>query len=131
MSEEHGKFATAAIHAGQEPEKWTSWAVCPPISLATTFKQPDPGVTKAGFEYSRGGNPTRNSLEEAFAAICHGKKGKQSGNGEEAGKEKGRWRWKMEGRGPKSTERGRGGQEKGNSHANSPSFQAHAAKAYH
>ena len=75
MSEDHGKFATAAIHAGQEPEKWTSWAVCPPISLATTFKQPDPGVTKAGFEYSRGGNPTRNSLEEAFAAICHGKKG--------------------------------------------------------
>merc|ERR1719326_73128 len=74
MSEDHGKFATAAIHAGQEPEKWTSWAVCPPISLATTFKQPDPGVTKAGFEYSRGGNPTRNSLEEAFAAICHGKK---------------------------------------------------------
>eukprot|EP00056_Hartaetosiga_gracilis_P019873 m.16453 g.16453 ORF g.16453 m.16453 type:complete len:498 (+) comp8002_c0_seq1:55-1548(+) len=67
-------FGTKAIHAGQEPEKWTSWAVTPPISLATTFKQPEPGVTKDKYEYSRGGNPTRECLEEAFAAICNGKK---------------------------------------------------------
>lgn len=36
-------FATQAIHVGQEPEQWTSHAVVPPISLATTFKQEAPG----------------------------------------------------------------------------------------
>jgi len=36
-------FATLAIHAGQEPEQWGSRAVVPPISLATTFKQDEPG----------------------------------------------------------------------------------------
>lgn len=35
-------FATKAIHAGQDPEQWTSCAVVPPISLATTFKQDGP-----------------------------------------------------------------------------------------
>lgn len=36
-------FATSALHVGQEPEQWTSMAVVPPISLATTFKQEEPG----------------------------------------------------------------------------------------
>ena len=35
-------FPTRAIHAGNEPEKWNSMAVVPPISLATTFKQDGP-----------------------------------------------------------------------------------------
>lgn len=35
-------LATRAVHAGQEPEKWSSFAVVPPISLATTFQQPYP-----------------------------------------------------------------------------------------
>lgn len=35
-------FATLAIHAGQEPEKWSSAAVVPPIVTSTTFKQPAP-----------------------------------------------------------------------------------------
>uniref|UniRef100_A0A8C5KQT5 Cystathionine gamma-lyase n=1 Tax=Jaculus jaculus TaxID=51337 RepID=A0A8C5KQT5_JACJA len=61
-------FATQAIHAGQEPEQWTSRAVVPPISLSTTFKQGAPG-RHAGFEYSRSGNPTRNCLEQATAAL--------------------------------------------------------------
>lgn len=34
----YGGFATAAIHAGQEPDPATG-AVVPPISLATTFSQ--------------------------------------------------------------------------------------------
>ncbi len=34
----YGGFATAAIHAGQEPDPATG-AVVPPISLATTFAQ--------------------------------------------------------------------------------------------
>lgn len=35
-------FATIAIHTGQEPEKWKSAAVVPPIVMSTTFKQPAP-----------------------------------------------------------------------------------------
>lgn len=61
-------FATEAIHIGQEPEQWKSMAVVPPISLSTTFKQVEPG-NHAGFEYSRSGNPTRNCLEKAVAAL--------------------------------------------------------------
>ncbi|XP_034035834.1 cystathionine gamma-lyase isoform X1 [Thalassophryne amazonica] len=61
-------FATEAIHVGQEPEQWKSMAVVPPISLSTTFKQFAPGQ-HAGFEYSRSGNPTRNCLEKAVAAL--------------------------------------------------------------
>uniref|UniRef100_A0A8C7R5I2 Cystathionine gamma-lyase n=1 Tax=Oncorhynchus mykiss TaxID=8022 RepID=A0A8C7R5I2_ONCMY len=61
-------FATEAIHVGQEPEQWKSMAVVPPISLSTTFKQYGPG-DHAGFEYSRSGNPTRNCLEKAVAAL--------------------------------------------------------------
>ncbi|XP_066548107.1 cystathionine gamma-lyase isoform X2 [Amia ocellicauda] len=61
-------FATRAIHVGQEPEQWRCMAVVPPISLSTTFKQSSPGE-HAGFEYSRSGNPTRNCLEKAVAAL--------------------------------------------------------------
>ncbi|XP_060629704.2 cystathionine gamma-lyase [Anolis sagrei] len=61
-------FATQAIHAGQEPEQWKSLAVVPPISLSTTFKQHAPGQ-HSGFEYSRCGNPTRDCLEKAVAAL--------------------------------------------------------------
>uniref|UniRef100_A0A8C6X0Z9 Cystathionine gamma-lyase n=1 Tax=Naja naja TaxID=35670 RepID=A0A8C6X0Z9_NAJNA len=65
-------FATQAIHVGQEPEQWSSLAVVPPISLATTFKQQAPGQ-HSGFEYSRCGNPTRDCLEKAVAALDGGK----------------------------------------------------------
>lgn len=61
-------FATEAIHAGQDPAKWTHRAVIPPISLSTTFQQFAP-AEHAGFEYSRSGNPTRNCLEESLAAL--------------------------------------------------------------
>ena len=39
----YAHFSTQAIHAGQEPEQWGSRAVVPPISMATTFKQDEPG----------------------------------------------------------------------------------------
>ncbi|NXD72508.1 CGL lyase, partial [Eolophus roseicapillus] len=61
-------FATQAIHTGQEPEQWSSAAVVPPICLSTTFKQQGPGQ-HAGYEYSRSGNPSRNCLEKAVAAL--------------------------------------------------------------
>ncbi|XP_063057787.1 cystathionine gamma-lyase-like [Engraulis encrasicolus] len=68
FQDEFKSFATDAIHVGQEPEQWKSMAVVPPISLSTTFKQYGPG-NHAGFEYSRSGNPTRNCLEKAVAAL--------------------------------------------------------------
>ncbi|XP_051930550.1 cystathionine gamma-lyase isoform X2 [Hippocampus zosterae] len=61
-------FATDAIHVGQEPEQWKSRAVVPLISLSTTFKQSEPGK-HYGYEYSRSGNPTRDCLEKAVAAL--------------------------------------------------------------
>lgn len=39
-------FATKAIHVGSEPEQWHSWAMVPPISMATTFKQTAPDNSK-------------------------------------------------------------------------------------
>jgi len=67
-------FATGALHAGQEPEQWNSRAVIPPISMSTTFKQDGPGEHH-GFEYSRSGNPTRDSFEKCVAEIEGGKYG--------------------------------------------------------
>jgi len=64
-------FATLAIHEGQEPEQWTSMAVVPPVSFSTTFKQKEPGVYK--YDYSRGGNPTRDCLERCIAALDNAK----------------------------------------------------------
>lgn len=60
-------FATDAIHVGQDPEKWKSRMVVPPITLSTTFKQLVPGVGQ--YEYGRSGNPTRDCLEECIAAL--------------------------------------------------------------
>ncbi|KAI1289493.1 Cystathionine gamma-lyase [Halotydeus destructor] len=61
-------FATRAIHVGQEPGQWGHRAVIPPICLATTFEQPAP-AKPVQFEYGRSGNPTRNCLEQALAAL--------------------------------------------------------------
>jgi len=72
--EPYKSFGTDAIHAGQEPEKWESRSVVPLIGLSTTFKQESPGVLRHDrYEYSRGGNPTRECLEECVAKIENGK----------------------------------------------------------
>ena len=61
-------FATKALHCGQDPEQWASMAVVPPISMSTTFKQYGPADFKQ-YEYGRSGNPTRDCLEAALAAV--------------------------------------------------------------
>lgn len=61
------KFATKAIHAGQEPDP-TTGAVMTPIYQTSTYWQKSPGDNK-GFEYSRGTNPTRKALENCLAAL--------------------------------------------------------------
>ncbi|KAI6184073.1 Gamma-cystathionase [Aphelenchoides bicaudatus] len=61
-------FGTKAVHAGNSPDKWELGQVVPPISLATTYKQPLPGEP-IGPDYVRAGNPTRDALQENLAAL--------------------------------------------------------------
>jgi cystathionine gamma-synthase/cystathionine gamma-lyase len=58
---------TLAIHAGQEPDP-VHGGVMPNLVLSTTFRQPEPGKPLR-FDYSRSGNPTRESLEACLAAL--------------------------------------------------------------
>lgn len=67
------KFATRAIHAGQEPDPSTG-AVMTPIFQTSTYAQAGLGEHK-GYEYSRSGNPTRTSLESCLAALENGQYG--------------------------------------------------------
>lgn len=67
------KFATKAIHAGQEADP-TTGAVMTPIYQTSTYQQKAPGEHK-GYEYSRGTNPTRKALEDCIAALENGKFG--------------------------------------------------------
>ena len=61
------RFATRAVHVGNEPDRATG-AVTPPIYTSSTFAQAGIGKTK-GYEYSRSGNPTRERLERAIANL--------------------------------------------------------------
>lgn len=67
------KFATKAIHAGQEPDP-TTGAIMTPIYQTSTYVQASPGKHK-GYEYSRTHNPTRKALEQNLAALEGGKYG--------------------------------------------------------
>ena len=73
------KFNTKTIHGGQEHDK-AYGAVMPPIYQTSTYAQSTPGGHK-GYEYSRTHNPTRNTLEKAFASIENGKYGLAFGSG--------------------------------------------------
>ncbi len=66
------RLNTKLIHAGQAPDKQNG-GVNVAISTSSTFKQDGVGGFRDGYEYSRGGNPSRNSLEETLAAIENGK----------------------------------------------------------
>ncbi|HTO14176.1 MAG TPA: cystathionine gamma-synthase [Edaphocola sp.] len=75
MSNSNKKYGvgTTMIHAGVRPDPSTG-AIMTPIFQTSTYVQEGPGIHK-GFDYSRAGNPTRQALEEAFAAIEHGNYG--------------------------------------------------------
>ncbi|MQA35042.1 cystathionine gamma-synthase [Modestobacter roseus] len=64
-------FDTRAIHAGQDPDPATG-AVIPPLHLTTTYKQDGVGGLRGGYEYSRSGNPTRDTLQTALASLEQG-----------------------------------------------------------
>jgi cystathionine gamma-lyase len=61
------RFATKAIHVGQEPDPATG-ATIVPIYQTSTYTQEAPGQHK-GYEYSRTANPTRTALEECVASL--------------------------------------------------------------
>ncbi len=61
-------FNTRAIHAGQVPDPVTG-AVIPAIYQTTTFAQDGIGKLRNGYEYGRGTNPTRDSLQAQLAAL--------------------------------------------------------------
>ena len=66
-SEKKYRFATKAIHSGQDPDPSTG-AVIGPIYATSTYAQESPGHFK-GFDYSRTANPTRQSLEKCMADL--------------------------------------------------------------
>ncbi|WP_019484318.1 cystathionine gamma-synthase [Arthrobacter sp. TB 23] len=65
---ENQGFNTRAIHAGQTPDP-TTGAVIPPLYQTTTFAQDGIGQLRNGYEYGRGTNPTRDSLQTQLAAL--------------------------------------------------------------
>ena len=65
------KFRTRAIHIGQECDPATG-AVVPPLYLASTYVQPAAGEW-GKFDYSRSGNPTRDSLERTISSLEGGR----------------------------------------------------------
>jgi cystathionine gamma-synthase len=67
-------FETRAIHAGQPPDP-TTGAVIPPIYQTSTYAQDVVGQPRAGYEYSRSGNPTRDALQDCLAALEGGARG--------------------------------------------------------
>ncbi|MCB9539728.1 MAG: cystathionine gamma-synthase [Myxococcales bacterium] len=71
--DDDARFATRAIHAGQQPDP-TTGAVNVPVYLTSTYAQSAPGV-HTGYEYSRTGNPTRTALEANLAALEGGAHG--------------------------------------------------------
>lgn len=66
----HQGFDTRAIHVGQAPDPLTG-ATVPPLYLTSTYTQAGLGQHR-GYEYGRGDNPTRESLEQALASLEQG-----------------------------------------------------------
>jgi cystathionine gamma-synthase len=65
---ENNGFETRAITAGQAFDP-TTGSVVPPVYFTTTFVQDGIGGFRNGYEYTRGGNPTRDSLQELLASL--------------------------------------------------------------
>ena len=80
MSETTQGFNTRAVHAGQEFEPRTG-AVVPPLHFSSTYAQNGIGGLRAGYEYGRGGNPTRDALQEQLAALEGGRHAFSFGSG--------------------------------------------------
>jgi cystathionine beta-lyase/cystathionine gamma-synthase len=68
MTDDGGmRFETRAIHVGQDPDA-EHGAVNVPIYQTSTYAQPGVGKPKS-FDYARGGNPTREALQQVLASL--------------------------------------------------------------
>ena len=65
------RLETLAIHAAHAPDRGTG-ALAPPIVLSTTFERDPDGSYSRGHYYARNGNPGREGLEGALAALESG-----------------------------------------------------------
>lgn len=61
-------FSTRAIRDGQPFDPRTG-AIVPPIFLTSTYVQDGVGGFRDGYEYSRGGNPSRDQLQDQLASL--------------------------------------------------------------
>jgi len=77
------KFATLAVHSGQEPDSRTG-AVNVPVHFSSTFAQDGLGGLREGFEYARTGNPSRQALETTISALEGGTFGLSFASGQAA-----------------------------------------------
>ena len=73
------RIETVAVHAGHAVDE-TTGAVAPPIHLSSTFERNADGSYR-GFSYSRSGNPNRQALEAALAAVEGGSDAAAFGSG--------------------------------------------------
>jgi cystathionine gamma-lyase len=76
---DHRRFDTLAIHAGQSPDPSTG-ALMTPVYLTSTYAQKGPGE-HLGYDYSRTHNPTRQALEDCLAALEGARFGLAFGSG--------------------------------------------------
>src|ERR1700730_4480437 len=74
------RIETLAVHAGHAIDPATG-AVSPPIHLSTTFERDAEGGYPHGYVYARGGNPTRDALEQGLAALEGGEAAAAFGSG--------------------------------------------------
>lgn len=74
MSEGQLGFGTRAVHAGQTPDP-TTGAIMPPVYQTSTYVQDALGEPRAGYEYARVQNPTREAMEANIAALEGGRHG--------------------------------------------------------
>lgn len=73
------RFATAAIHTGQEADPVTG-ALITPIYQTSTYVLEELGKNK-GYQYARTHNPTRTALEQCIAELENAKYGLASASG--------------------------------------------------
>jgi cystathionine beta-lyase/cystathionine gamma-synthase len=73
---EHDRLSleTLAVHGGQSPDPLTG-AVMQPVYQTSTYAQDAIGQPRAGYEYARVQNPTREALERNIAALEGGSHG--------------------------------------------------------
>ncbi len=71
IANNHGRFETRAIHAGQVSDE-RNGALMTPVYFNSTYEQDAPGVPRLGYEYSRTTNPTRTVLEQNLASLESG-----------------------------------------------------------